>query len=417
MKTAGIIAEYNPFHSGHRYQIGQVRARTGADYIVVVMSGDYVQRGEPAIYDKYTRAAIALYNGADLVLEMPCVFATGSAEDFAACGVALLDRLGVVDFLCFGSEAGELSLLQEAASILAREPEEYKNILRARLKDGVSFPKAREEALRACLSDSQNENSASAFAMPNNILGMEYLKALKKRGSQIRPITIKRAGSGYHDETIGTGEAFPSASGLRNAIRQGSFDYFSCPEYHGMDAASLSFLLKRKPVPVFADDLTGIFNWKLLEMIGRGAKLSDFADLSPELEARLIRQRLEFASFSGRVEQLKTKQYTYTRISRALLILEITKAEFLSAKSQDYVSYARVLGFRRRAEPLLGRIKKNSRLPLITKTANARGILEESSLRQLEKDFLTSHLYQSLVFQKSGIQMKNEYTRSVIISD
>ncbi len=417
MKTAGIIAEYNPFHSGHRYQLDQIRARTGADYLVVVMSGDFVQRGEPAIYDKYTRTAIALHNGADLVLEMPCGFATSSAEDFAACGAALLDRLGVVDYLCFGSETGDLSLLQEAAGILSQEPEEYQNILRARLKDGVSFPKAREEALCACLSE--KNGAGAALALPNNILGIEYLKALQKRGSRIRPMTVKRVGQGYHDDGLG-GDSFPSASGIRNAVRQGSLDYFSCPEYHGMDDASLRLLLKTgTPVPMFADDLTGILNWRLLEMIGQGVKLSDFADLSSELEARLVRQGLEFATFSGRVEQLKTKQYTYTRISRALLhlLLGITKEELLDAKAQDYVSFARVLGFRRQAAPLLGEIKKNSGLLLLTKTADARRVLHQSGFWRLKKDFLASHLYQSLVFQKSGMRMKNEYTRSVILSD
>lgn len=180
-----------------------------------------------------------------------------------------------------------------------------------------------------------------------------------------------------------------------------------------------SHLLSPAPVPIFADDLTGVFNWKLLELIRQQARLSDFADLSPELEARLKNHALEFASFSGRIEQLKTKQYTYTRISRALLhlLLGITVEELLLAKQADYVSYGRILGFRRSAGPLLRRIKETCRLPLITKTADAGKVLDEHGLQQLHRDFFASHLYQSLVFQKSGVQMKNEYTRSVIIQD
>lgn len=414
MKTAGIIAEYNPFHSGHRYQLDQARALTGADYIIVVMSGDYVQRGEPALYDKYTRTAIALNNGADLILEMPSCFATSSAEDFAACGAALLDRLGVVDFLCFGSEAGELPPLKEAAEVLAREPEEYRKILRSRQKDGASFPKARAEALQACLA---REDAEAVFALPNNILGIEYLKALLKRGSRIQPFTIKRAGQGYHDTADDHGFSFPSASAIRTRVKQGSLDYAACPQYHGMNPSSPLF--SPAPVPIFADDLTGVFNWKLLELIRQQARLSDFADLSPELEARLKNHALEFTSFSGRIEQLKTKQYTYTRISRALLhlLLGITVEELLLAKQADYVSYGRILGFRRSAGPLLRRIKETCRLPLITKTADAGKVLDEGGLQQLHMDFFASHLYQSLVFQKSGVQMKNEYTRSVIIQD
>lgn len=413
MKTAGIITEYNPFHSGHLYQIEQLRARTGADYVVTVMSGDYVQRGEPALYDKYTRTAIALHNGIDLVLELPCCFATSSAEDFAACGVALLDRLGVVDTLCFGSEAGELSLLQKAAGILLQEPEPYRHILRARLKEGNSFPKARLDALCGCLPE--EGALPPLLSQPNNILGIEYLKALQKRRSPIRPVTIRRAGQGYHEETLDRETAFPSATGIRTAVREGWLDYLSCPQYHGMDANALSQL--EHPVPMFADDLTGILNWKLLELLHQGVPLSDFADVSPELEARLTARSLEFAAFSGRVEQLKTKAYTYTRVSRALLhvLLGITAQELHEARAQDYVSYARILGFRRQATPLLAAIKKNSGLPLVTKTADARKDLEGFALHQLHQDLTASHLYQSVVFQKSGVPMKNEYTRSVIM--
>lgn len=440
MKTVAIIAEYNPFHSGHRYQLDQIRAMTGADYIIVAMSGDYVQRGEPALYDKYTRTAIALNNGADLVLEIPVGFASSSAEDFASCGVALLDRLGVVDMLCFGSEAGELSLLQQTAELLTREPEDYKRLLRSKLKDGASFPKARAEALYACLSGQEPggllptgskagaskaaEDAETFFALPNNILGIEYLKALLKRSSPIRPVTIKRAGAGYHDTALHDATSFPSASAIRNAVKEGRLDYFSCAEYHGMGPfassdSSASFAFPAPQVPVFADDLTVIFNWKLLQLLQRGARLSDFADLSPEMEARLISRSLEFAAFSERIEQLKTKQYTYTRISRALLhlLLDITTEELLYAKAHDYVSYARILGFRRAAAPLLSRIKQSCELPLITKTADACRILDERGLRQLNRDITSSHLYQSLVFQKSGKRMKNEYTRSVIIQD
>lgn len=413
MKTAGIIVEYNPFHSGHRYQIEQLRARTGTDYVVAVMSGDYVQRGEPALYDKYTRTAIALHNGIDLVLELPCGFATSSAEDFAACGVALLDRLGVVDTLCFGSEAGELSLLQRAAEILIQEPDAYRQSLRARLKEGNSFPKARLDALCGCLPE--ESTLPSLLSQPNNILGMEYLKALQKRRSSIRPVTIRRAGQGYHEETLDQKAPFPSATGIRAAVRKGECDYLACPQYHGMEPDA--FLQPEKPVPVFADDLTGILNWKLLELLHQGVSLSDFADVSPELEARLAARSLEFATFSGRAEQLKTKAYTYTRVSRALihLLLGITTQQLLEAKAQDYVSYVRVLGFRRQAAPLLAAIKKNCGLPLVTKTADARRDLEGIAFRQFQQELTASHLYQSVVFQKSGILMKNEYTRSVII--
>ena len=190
MKTVGIIAEYNPFHSGHQYQIAMARRLTGADFVVVVMSGDFVQRGEPAVFDKYTRTAMALEGGADLVLEMPVRFATSSAEDFAACGVALLDRLGLTDVLCFGSELGRLDLLEQAAGILAAEPEAFRQTLRQGLAAGMSFPKAREAALvrelEACgLKEAGQDDWQKVLSSPNNILGIEDLKALKRRGSRV----------------------------------------------------------------------------------------------------------------------------------------------------------------------------------------------------------------------------------------
>lgn len=177
-------------------------------------------------------------------------------------------------------------------------------------------------------------------------------------------------------------------------------------------------LFSPAPVPIFADDLTGVFNWKLLELIRQQARLSDFADLSPELEARLKNHALEFASFSGRIEQLKTKQYTYTRISAPCCICcLVLRSKSFSLRSRLITFLTGASGFRRSAGPLLRRIKETCRLPLITKTADAGKVLDEGGLQQLHMDFFASHLYQSLVFQKSGVQMKNEYTRSVIIQD
>ena len=166
IKTAGIIAEYNPFHNGHHYQIEQVRRQTGADYVIAVMSGDFVQRGEPAIFDKYTRTNMALRGGADLVVELPTLFATSSAEDFSACGVALLEKLGT-DILCFGSESGNLELLQKAADILVAEPEGWSILLQKYLKQGESYPSARS---KACAEYTREPELSELLSSPNNIL-------------------------------------------------------------------------------------------------------------------------------------------------------------------------------------------------------------------------------------------------------
>lgn len=411
MKIVGIIAEYNPFHNGHLYQLNQLRSQTGADYIITAISGDFVQRGEPAIYDKYTRTQMALSCGVDLVLELPVCFATGSARDFASCGVALFDRLGVVDFLGFGSEGGDSDLLYQAAQILEKEPEEFREQLQALLKKGFSFPQARALALESYFP------WADLLSSPNNILGIEYMRALMRRGSSIRPVTIRRTGQSYHDtKPVEKGTA-ASASAIRKALKETNLSLVSdqVPE-------PVFQILRDQSCPLFCDDLTGLLNSRLLELSrsplpGQDNPFSVYADLSPELAARLKHNLLDFAAFSDRIMQLKTRGYTYTRISRALLhlLLGITEKETSDYRKKDYVSYARILGFRRSCGPLLSHIKAASSLPLITKTADAQKILDTDGLFMLQTDFYASHLYQSVVFAKSGRKIPNEYTRSVII--
>lgn len=326
MKITGVIAEYNPFHNGHLFQFEQIRRLTGADYIIVAMSGDFVQRGEPAIYDKYTRASMALRCGADLVLELPAVFATSSAEDFASCGVALLDHLGVVNQLCFGSECGDLAPLQAIAELLCEESEDFSAELQTRLKQGLPFPAARAAALAAMTEPITETMAASAnsaespedlLASPNNILAVEYLKALRRRQSRIEPFTILREGQAYHDSSHPDSGICASASALRHAIRHSR--PFDGQESDGqkadrrmagaanrqagngtsgtehssllsvqMPSAALEVLRTEGALqsPVFADDLSGILQYRLLELAQRNADFSIYADMSPELAAR-----------------------------------------------------------------------------------------------------------------------------------
>ena len=219
MRIVGIIAEYNPFHNGHQYHIEKSLELTGADAAVVVMSGNFIQRGAPAIMPKHSRAKMALKNGASLVIELPVPYATGSAEYFAYGAVSLLDDFGCVDALCFGSECGNLNLLKTLAKILVKEPAEYKELLSCYLKQGNSFPLARQYAMRDYLhSDQVND----ILAEPNNILGIEYLKALYRLNSTIEPYTIQRVSSHYHDQELQ--ESYSSASAIRNVIKSEDFD-------------------------------------------------------------------------------------------------------------------------------------------------------------------------------------------------
>lgn len=411
IKTAGIIAEYNPFHNGHQYQIEEIRRQTGADYIIAAMSGDFVQRGEPAIFDKYTRARMALCGGADLIVELPAVFATASAEDFASCGVALLDSLGT-DILCFGSESGNPTHLQKAADILGGESREWQDLLQAYLKQGETYPSARSLAVAEL---TKNPELSTLLASPNNILAVEYLKALKKQKSSMVPVTIQRKGAGYHDTKCSG--PYASASAIRLLLKQSpeSLREELCKQ---IPPAAFDALQKEGALaaPVFPDDLTELFQFRLLSAIHEQEDLSRFADLSPELASRLTRQVLQFAPFSEQILQLKTKGYTYTRVSRALLhlLLGITKEQTNQARSLGYAPYARILGFKKSAGPLLSCIRRQSRIPLITKTADAAKILTPEAMKVLETDFYVSHVYQSLLASR-GRHIRNEYTKSVIV--
>ena len=223
MKVAGIIAEYNPFHRGHQYHIEETRKKTGADYVVVVMSGDYVQRGEPAIADKYMRTQMALSGGADLIIEMPTIYATASAEYFATAGIGILDKLGCVDYLSFGSEWADIEDFSAYASLFLEEPEEYKEILQEQLKLGKSFPEARAFAAGKILFNSKPEKAIEFLKEPNHILGLEYIKALKRRNSSIEPIVIKRKHNHYHESKLTKG--YSSATAIRQTMQNYYNDY------------------------------------------------------------------------------------------------------------------------------------------------------------------------------------------------
>lgn len=234
MTITAVIAEYNPFHNGHAYQLAKARELTGADYLVVIMSGDFVQRGAPAILDQHDRAELALLGGADLILQLPCHFALGSAQHFARGAVSLLTALGCVDFLCFGSEYGDTAPFLELADVLLHEPEEYRELLSGLLRNGLSFPTARAQALSAYFSDSASFSSLSKEELdtflkePNNILGIEYVQALLLSQSRIRPVTIRREGSGYHEGALFT-QALPSATAMRNLLFPIRIRVRNCP--------------------------------------------------------------------------------------------------------------------------------------------------------------------------------------------
>ena len=403
----GIIAEYNPFHNGHAYQLEQARLLTGCDFLVVVMSGDYVQRGAPAVFDKYTRTRMALACGADLVLELPVACSCASAEFFASGAVSLLDGLGCVDFLCFGSESGNLQSLMEPARILAKESPVFQEALRRGLSLGLSFPAARKEAFRACASN------PDILDLPNNILGIEYLKALLQRESSIKPVTIKREGQGYHDTLLDSG--FASASGIRRFLKQEEAPLSALPALKESLPDPVMEVLKdtlAHTLPVWEEDFSMLLRYELLRQ--SASDLTRYADISPDLGRRLKNCADKFSSFSEFVALVKTKDVTYTRITRALfhILLNLTGED---TRNSVAMPYARILGFRKDHSRILGLLKENSRIPIIPKAADYKTYLTPDLQPLFEKDLFAANLYETIAAAKQKRAFLHDLKRSPVI--
>ena len=425
MKIVGLITEYNPFHAGHLYHMQQARELTGADYCVVLMSGSFVQRGEPAIFDKYRRTKAALLAGADLVLEMPVAFSTASAHEFAAYGVALLSAIGV-DAVVFGSECGQIEILKQAAYALNHESAEFQERLRKGLKAGLTYPQARAKALGETQAggtrvenvedfhtntDVSNSHIwSSILNSPNNILGIEYLRAAEDLHSPMEFYTISREGSGYHEDTLADAN-FPSASAIRGIIRNSLSKDKDLLDILASHLPAVTHPAYTGAVPVFVDDFSELLNAAVLQL----KATFSIADLSPELAARLAKPPYFPLSFEERIQALKTRQLTYTRVSRALLhlVLGMREEDISRWKDEGYALYARILGFRRQSSPLLSCLHKKSSIPLITKMADAAQNLSPSALALLDQEVYASHLYQTVRMKRSGV-FQNEYTEGLV---
>ncbi|MFT3983675.1 MAG: nucleotidyltransferase family protein [Lachnospiraceae bacterium] len=421
MKITAIIAEYNPFHYGHLYQLTSARRETDADYMIVALSGDFVQRGAPAILDKYARTTMALKAGADLVLELPVYYAAASADYFSMGAVSLLDRLGCVNCLSFGSEHGGIEDLSSIASHTAAETPAYQQSLNRYLKKGMHFALANAKA-----AGEQFENSDIVEAIlkePNNTLGVAYLKALLRRHSSIVPHTVARRQSGYHTTEKGA----LSASAVRYAVRNGDvMDTLTTqiPDYVLEE-------LKRahqKSFPIYENDFSLPLSYRLRALFLEAALhsdeknavagcLTDFADVSPELAFRIVSSLNDYENFEQFSLLLKTKEIIYSRISRALLhiLLDIKKSRLEDYVLDGYVPYARILGFRKEAAPLFSIIKANSEIPLIAKLADAQKILgNKNSYHMLLEDIHAAQIYEQVVCAKFGQPFRSEYSREII---
>lgn len=425
MKVVGLITEYNPFHNGHLYHIEKAKEITGADAVVVVMSGDYVQRGAPAIMPKHLRAEVALKAGVPVVMELPACFACGSAEYFAAGAISLFESLGCIDSICFGSECGDYGILSRIAHVAADEPEEYRFSLQEALRQGHAFPKARQMALKAYLKDDSLDD---ILEQPNNILGIEYIKALYLKKSSIKTYTIKRMVSGYHDSSLS--ENYSSASAIRrllaytsNSIHledDGMFDEPAMSEVltrlEGQVPPSCIQTLTdthRTRYPVYANDFSMILKYKL--MLETRDSLVKYVDVTEDLANRIMNNLNDFITYDQFCDLLKTRDMTYSRISRCLLhiLLNMKTSDLLEYKEEGFCQYAHVLGFRKDGTRILRYLKDNSSVPLITKLTQTEN-LSSTGLQMLEQDIFASNLYESVITEKFKMPFVNEYQKQVV---
>ncbi|MCD8364625.1 MAG: nucleotidyltransferase family protein [Clostridiales bacterium] len=483
MRTAGIIAEYNPFHNGHLYHIEETRRRTEADYIIAVISGDFVQRGGPALLNKYVRAEMALRCGADLVIELPVTAALSSAESFARGGVCLLDRLHVVDVISCGCEnaSEDPELFRDIVRLLSDEPEGYRHLLRAHAKTGLAFPQARElavtEYLRTDHSDvpdlldttdknhvptpqlpgtdaSEEVTDAARFrnlpggsgsgrspvpctaaftaqdnleervphllSSPNNILAVEYAKAIRTLSSSMDLCLIPRKGSAYHSEQLS--ENLSSATAIRQFLQNAEND--PAAEY-----SRQSDTLRRNVPPAVYDTLqqAAIDGQYLLEddfsdllfyaLTQRQTHLADYCRGNNDLAYRIKNSLEAYTDWHGFASLLKSKNRTHTAISRCLthILLNLTGEDFAVSDSCGHAPYARVLGFRRDAAPMLKEVRKRADLPIITRPAKDFPDLTEEQKNLFSKNAQASEIYRYVLCRKSGQRLKTEFRRPLVL--
>ena len=411
MRAVGLVTEYNPFHNGHLHHLRQSLRITGAEASVAVMSGHFLQRGEPALVDKWVRTEMALAAGVDLVFELPFAFACNSAPHFAMGAVQSLNALGVLDSLCFGSEAGDLAQLDKVASVLVERQDELARLTAARLRDGVSYPVARSSVVAGFLP----ETPPDILASPNNILGIEYLKALRSSGSRLVPYTIKRLGAGYHDTDVTSQVA--SATGIRQMIAAGK----------GVDSWLPKACRKTLNEALQAGrhlDAGRLFIALQSHLLQESEVLRNVYLVDDGIDRRISLAALQAGSFADLVAEVKSRQWTQTRIQRILMYLLLqVKATEMQAFLQVGPLYLRLLGSSERGRKILARARRRKSLPIIADPARATNTLRKfyrhrSTFQQLAEEMLrldlrATRIYALLQQQPSGDYLNQDYYQPV----
>ena len=408
MKAVGVITEYNPLHSGHILHINMSKSMSASDVVVCVMSGDYVQRGEPAIIDKFSRARMALESGVDLVVELPVECCLSSAEGFAEGAVTILNNLHI-DSLCFGCEDADASSMSELADILLNETDDFKKCLTKHLNQGMSYAAARKEALSQYTGGKYDK----FISKSNNILGIEYIKAVKKHNFDIKFLPVNREGVDYNDEVY-SDLSNPSATSIRTAILNGRLEEIALP------SQTREVISNSSAFPVFFDDFANLLYYKLeQELIRTGYNkeefvniLSQYKDISTDMAGKIYNEYTKncnascYPSLSDFAQIIKTKQYALSRIKRALLRIVLDLSSDASPES-----FIRILGFSGKGREYLSYIKTmDENVPIITKVAD---------YKELYYSQIHAHnVYRQVCNAKFGVSPVSDYLfKPIIIND
>jgi len=398
LSVLGIVAEFNPFHNGHRHFITTAKNSGSFDAVISVMSGNFLQRSEPAVCDKWSRAEMALKSGVDLVIELPFCFAVRSAYYFARGAVQLLARTGVVTHLGFGSEHGQLESLEEIASILVKEPDDYRALLKELLAQGLSFPAARSQALQKFLGP-QSIGLEKLLSGPNNILAIEYLHNIKQDNLNLLPFTIPRQGEGYHSQNM-SGSGFSSASAIRTALHK---DPVISDEIAQTLPPSSRIILEREisagrcPIPPDALEQFILANLRNISL----SSLKDIYEISEGLEYRIKKASLQSGSLEELRRRIKSKRYSLSRINRILIysFFNLTK-EQVDVFDQHGPLYIHILAFSSKGREILQRVKNKSSLTVLNSGSQVKKLSREKGTStagdMLALDILSSDIYSLL---------------------
>lgn len=408
MKHIGIIAEYNPFHKGHEYQINELRRLFPEKKIVICLSGDYVQRGEPGIFPKALRAQSALCGGADLVIELPFLFSCASSEHFATAGVLSLAASGIVDTLCFGAECNDIETLCFLADFFLEEPNNYTSCLKDNLSSGLSFPKARAAALKNCYPDKDYDD---ILKYPNNILAIEYIKAIKKYHLDITPFVIKRSHDNHN--SLDLDNEICSSTAIRKTI-----GCLNSPDYNILNdhvPANVLELIKKSPYakPLLFEDFYPLLQYRIL---ADRSTLINYFEMTEELTNSIYNMTILPPTLEELCDKLSGKHITSARVRRALLniLLSHTK-ELINEYKFSPVHYIRILGVKEDSTYLIKEINHISSVPVINKTTSASKIMSAEQNSLFSKEIAENMLYRQVFYNKYGIVLPTEYEQSVII--